>query len=305
MKNFFVMIIFLSVILISGCTSPKNFERSEILMGTVVTLKAEGKNSQVAVDESFIRITELEKNILVDVKKIEDAAGIEFVKISPDVYKILETAQIYSELTDGAFDVTIGAAVELWAIGTENPRVPTDEELAAVKNFVGFKHLHLHDGTAYLDKRGVKINLGGIAKGYGVDLARKIFDEHGITDGLIDFGTSTIFAVGKKIIGIKNPRASNELAEVIELENSALSTSGDYEKFFIVDGRRYHHIIDPKTCVPADNKNFSMSVIVDGGEKNCATVADILSTTAFVGGKECLEKILTENNFLLRAHFSG
>ena len=289
MKKFFVMIIFLSVILISGCTSPKNFERSEILMGTVVTLKAEGKNSQAAVDESFNRIAELEKNILVDVKKIEDAAGVEFVKISPDVYKILETAQFFSELSDGAFDVTIGAAVELWAIGTENPRVPTDEELAAVKNFVGFKHLHLHDGTAYLDKRGVKINLGGIAKGYGVDLARKIFDEHGITDGLIDFGTSTIFAVGKKNIGIKNPRGEG-ISEIVELENSALS--------------RYHHIIDPKTCVPADNKNFSMSVIVDGGEKNCATVADILSTTAFVGGKECLEKILTENNFLLRAHFS-
>ncbi|MBR0289727.1 MAG: FAD:protein FMN transferase [Selenomonadaceae bacterium] len=299
----FLLIIFLSL-LFSGCTSPKNFERSEILMGTVVTLKAEGKNSQVAVEESFNRIAELEKNIFVDVKKIEDAAGVEFVKISPDVYKILETAQKFSKLTDGAFDVTIGAAVELWAIGTKNPRVPTNDELAAVKNFVGFKHLHLRNGAAYLDKRGVKINLGGVAKGYGVDLARKIFDEHSITSGLIDFGTSTIFAVGKKKIGIKNPRA-DEISEIIELENSALSTSGDYEKFFIVEGRRYHHIIDPKTCTPAENENFSVSVLVDGKEKNCAMVADILSTAAFVLGKERLEKILTENNLTSDENFQS
>ena len=291
MKKF--LLIFLSLF-IAACGVPKNFERAEILMGTVVTLKAEGKNSQAAVDESFMRLAELEKNILLDVKKIEDAAEVESVKISPDVYEILETAQKFSALTDGAFDVTIGAATELWSIGKKNSRVPTNDELATVKNFVGFKHLHLRDGAAYLDKRGVKINLGGVAKGYGVDLARKIFSKYKITDGLIDFGTSTIFAVGKKKIGIKNPRVE-KISAIIELENSALSTSGDYEKFFIVEGRRYHHIINPKTCAPAENKNFSVSVTVDGGEKNCATIADILSTAAFILGEAQTEKILTEN----------
>ena len=291
----FLAIIFMTAILISGCGAA-NYERSEILMGTIVTLKAEGKNSQAAVEESFNRIAELEKNILYDVKKIEDAAGNgNFIKISPDVYKILETAQIFSEMTDGAFDVTIGAAIELWNIGNENPRVPTEEEIIAVKNFVGFKHLQLQNGAARLDLRGVKINLGGIAKGYGVDCARKIFAEKKIQSGLIDFGTSTIFAVGKKKIGIKNPRADNELAAVVELENAALSTSGDYEKFFIVDNRRYHHIIDPKTCAPALNEISSVSVAVDGGEKNCGMLADILSTTAFIIGRERAENFLIEN----------
>ncbi|MBR4642916.1 MAG: FAD:protein FMN transferase [Selenomonadaceae bacterium] len=288
----FLLIIF-AAILISGCTSEK-FERSEILMGTVVTLKAEGKNSQAAVDEGFDKIFELEKNILVDVKKIEAAAEIDYVKISPDVYKILETAQNFSKLTGGAFDVTIGAAVELWNIGTENPRVPNEEELSAVKNFVGFEHLHLREGMAYLDKRGVKINLGGIAKGYGVDLARKIFADKKIRSGLIDFGTSTIFAVGKKNIGIKNPRGEG-IAEIVRLENFALSTSGDYEKFFVVEGRRYHHIINPKTCAPTEGKNFSVSVVVDGSLEDCATVADILSTAAFILDAERAEKLLTEN----------
>ncbi|MBQ9498167.1 MAG: FAD:protein FMN transferase [Selenomonadaceae bacterium] len=293
MKKFFAIIL-LSLVL-CPLSLPKNFERTEILMGTVVTLKAQGKNSRAAVDESFRELFELEKNFSADVKKIENAAGNgAFVKISPDVYEILSAAKKFSAMTDGAFDVTIGAAVELWGIGTENPRVPPADERAAVKNFVGHEHLHLRGGEAYLDKRGVKINLGGVGKGYGVDVARKIFIAHGVTSGLIDFGTSTIFAFGKKKIGIKNPRAE-EISAVVELVDCALSTSGDYEKFFIADGRRYHHIIDPKTCAPAEAENFSVSVIVDGGEKSCATLADILSTTAFILGKEQTEKILTEN----------
>ncbi len=282
MRKLLSLMIFVTVNLFCGC-GVTTCERSEIAMGTVITLKATGSNAQAAVEESFARIAELEKNISDDVKKIEEASGTgKAVKISPEVYEILETAQKYSELTDGAFDVTCGAAVELWGIGTKNPRVPTDDELATVKNFVGHEHLHLHDGAAYLDLRGVKLNLGGVAKGYGVDLARKIFAAHGIHDGLIDFGNSTIFAIGKKKIGIKNPDDPGKLAEIVELEDCAISTSGDYEKFFIVEGRHYSHIIDLKTCAPVNSTISSVSVVVSNEVKNCATVADILSTTFFV-----------------------
>ena len=296
MKKFLLAIIFVTCALISGCNS-STCERSEILMGTVVTLKAEGWNAKTVIDESFVQISKLEENIFADVKNIEDSAGNgDFVKISPEVYEILVTAQKYSELTDGAFDVTIGAAVDLWGIGTKNPHVPTVEELATVKNFVGYKHLHLKNGKAYLDLRGVKLNLGGIAKGYGVDLARKIFAEHGIKSGLIDFGNSTIFAVGKKKIGIKNPDEPGKLSEIVELENCAISTSGNYEKFFIADNRRYHHIIDPKTCKPVDNEISSISVVTDTNIKNCAMVADILSTAFFITGRKRAEEILNRQS---------
>ncbi len=292
MKKFLSLMIFVTVTLFGGCGMEK-CERSEIAMATIITLKATGSNAQAAVEESFRRIAELEKNISVDLQKIEEASGTgEQVKISPEVYEILEIAQKYSELTDGAFDVTCGAALELWGIGTKNPHVPTDDELDAVKNFVGHEHLHLHDGTAYLDLRGVKLNLGGIAKGYGIDLVRKIFAAHGIHDGLIDFGNSTIFAIGKKKIGIKNPDDPSKLAEVVELEDCTISTSGDYEKFFIVEGRRYSHIIDPKTCAPADSTISSISIVISGDVKNCATVADILSTTFFVTDRYCAEESL-------------
>lgn len=301
MKKFLSLIIFMTVILFGGC-GMTTCERSEIKMGTIITLKATGFNAQAAVEESFAKISELEKNIYADVQKIEAASGNgEKIKISPEVYEILETAQKYSELTDGAFDITCGAAVELWRIDTKNPRVPTNDELSAVKNFVGHEHLHLRDGTAYLDLRGVKLNLGGVAKGYGVDLVRKIFSAHGIHDGLIDFGNSTIFAIGKKKIGIKNPDNPSELAEIVEIKDCAISTSGDYEKFFIIEGRRYSHIIDPKTCAPANSTISSISVVVSNDVKNCATVSDILSTAFFVNGNN---NSFVSTDFLSKIYFS-
>ena len=263
-------------------------------MGTAVTLKAEGKNSKIAVDESFEKIFELVEKVKIDVKNLNDNAGNgEFIKISPEVFEMLEMSQKYSELTDGAFDVTIGAAVDLWKVARKNKILPAETEIEEVKKFVGYKHLHLDkkNNSAMIDKAGIKINLGGVGKGYGADIAKKIFRQHKIADGIIDFGTSTIFVFGKKNIGLKDARENN-LSKIIELENSALSTSGDYEQFFIVDGKRYHHIINPKTCKPSENNIASVSVVVNGDVENCATVADILSTSIFLLGKNIFPEAL-------------
>ena len=263
-------------------------ERSDIAMDTVITLKAKGKKAQSAIDESFRRISSLEDTIIADIAKIEAAAGsVDFVQVSQDTYEILKTAQEYSQLTDGAFDVTIGAAVELWNIGGNSRRVPSNEELETVKTFVGYEHLHLReeDHSARLDLKGVKIDLGALAKGYAVDLVRQIYIDNGITDGLIDFGTSTIYAFGNKRIGLKDPHQPDTIYRVVELKDSAISTSGDYIKYFIVDGRRYHHILDPRTCEPAQSGVSSVSVIVDGSDEHCAMTADILSTAAFINPK--------------------
>ena len=298
--KYILAVIFLSMI-ICGCGQSKDepkafdYERSEKIMGTLVTLKANGAESKVAVDESFDKIFALVENIKVDVKILNESAGNEaFVKISPDVFKMLKISQRYSELTSGAFDVTCGAAVDLWRNARKNESLPTAEEIESVQNLIGFEHLHLDEATqsANLDLAGVKINLGGIGKGYGVDIARKIFVEHGITDGIIDFGTSSIFVFGKKKIGIKNPRVDNELSKVIELENSALSTSGDYEQYFILNGRRYHHIINPKTCLPTDNGVISASITIKESVEDCGTIADILSTAILVLGEENGKKLL-------------
>lgn len=281
--KFILKIIFLILIAINigGCKD-NNYERSEILMSTVLTLKADNK---AAIDESFLKAADIENKIKNDIQNLEAAAGSDkFVKISPEVFTMLKTANEYSILTNGAFDVTTGAAIELWNI--KEAKVPTDEEIENVKSLVGFRHIQLRDSdcSAKIDLSGIKINLGGIAKGYAVDSIREIFHKHGVHDGLIDFGTSTIYAFGKKRIGLKHPRKENEIIEIVEIEDAAISTSGDYLKYFIVDGQRYHHIIDPKTCKPVDNGIYSVSVIVDGEVENCAMAADILSTAIFVFG---------------------
>ena len=300
MKNFLALSLILLITLISGCNEPKveHYERSEKIMGTIVTLKAEGMNAKVAVDESFDKIFELVENIKSDVKLIESTN--EYVKISPDVYEILKISQNYSEQTNGAFDVTIGAAVNLWKNARKNNQLPTTEEIEEVKKFVGFNHLHLResDNSVMIDTQGVKINLGGVGKGYGADIARKIFIKYGIKDGLIDFGTSTIYAFGMKRIGLKTPRG-NELSEIIELQNSSIATSGDYEQYFIIDGKRYHHIIDPKTCMPTNNGIASVSVAVNGDIEHCATIADILSTSIFILGEQQSESIIYPKNYTI------
>ena len=280
----------MSVMLCVHTVKIKNHEveRNDIAMDTVITLKAKGKNAQAVIDESFRRIAALEDNIIADIAKIETAAGdSDFVQVSQDTYEILRIAQEYSQLTNGAFDITIGAAVELWNIGGNNSRVPSNEEIETVKQFVGYEHLYLReeDHSARLDLKGVKVDLGALAKGYAVDLVRQIYIDNGITDGLIDFGTSTIYAFGNKRIGLKNPRQPDTIYKVIDVKDAAISTSGDYIKYFIVDGRRYHHILDPRTCEPAQSGVSSVSVIVDGSDEHCAMTADILSTAAFVNPK--------------------
>lgn len=291
MKKFLAATFMLTAIFICGCVNepPPTFERTEKIMGTLVTLKASGGNAGVAVDESFTMLFKFVKTVKTDVDLLNDGAGSgQFVKISAEVFEMLKLAQHYSELTDGAFDVTVGAAVDLWRTARKTKKLPTPEELADVRKVVGFEHLHLNETeqSAMLDLAGVKINLGGVGKGYGVDIVREIFAKYGINDGIIDFGTSSIFVFGKKKIGIKNSRSDGDLSEIVELENAALSTSGDYEQFFVANGRRWHHIIDPKTCLPTDNGVASVTVIVPDNVENCGTVADILSTSVFTLGED-------------------
>lgn len=265
----------------------KNYTRTEEIFNTPVMMNASGENAKIAVDESFEKIFEFVEKIKTDTKNLNENAGKNFVKISPEVFEMLKISRKYSEMTGGAFDVTIGAAIDLWKNARKNKILPSEEEISEIKNLIGYENLILDEKnlSAKLAKVGMKINFGGVGKGYGVDIARKIFEKYEIDDGIINFGTSSIFAFGEKKIGIKNPHEKN-LSEIILLKNSALSTSGDYENFFILDGKKYHHIINPQTCKPTESGINSVSVEVSGDIENCGAVADILSTTIFVFGKE-------------------
>ena len=303
-KNLCIFIILILIIsnLIS-CTNSKNqyYEKSNIVMDTVVTLSAYGANSKEAVEESFKRLNEINEmastNISTsDIYKINSSSGIEYVKVRPEILKMIETSIEYSKLSDGAFDITIGPIINLWGIGTDNEKIPSEEEIKSKLQLVGYDKISINenDSSVRLEKQGMSIDLGGITKGFAVDEVLKIYKKYNIENGLINLGSSSIYALGKNkdnndwSVGIKNPRSeeANEYMGVIKLSDESLSTSGDYERYFIKDNKRYHHIIDPKTGYPVDNSVISDTIVVNDDTQNSGMLADILTTTVYTLGSE-------------------
>ncbi len=294
----------ISIILICvSCTNSNNkyYEKSNIVMDTAVTLNAYGENSQKAVEESFKRLDEINDmasaNINTsDVFKINDASGKSYVKVQPEIFKMIKTSIEYSKISNGAFDITLGPIINLWGIGTDNERLPSDEEIKGKLPLVGYDKISVNenDSSVMLQKEGMAIDLGGVAKGFAIDEVSKIYKKYNIENGLINLGSSSIYAVGKNkekkdwAVGIKHPRNEdpNEYLGIIKLSNESLSTSGDYERCFIKDNKRYHHIIDPKTGYPVDNGVMSDTIVIDGDLEDNGMLADILTTAVFTLGAD-------------------
>ena len=283
------------------------YEHSEVVMDTVVTLSADGNSGEKAVKESFIRMKEIEAASSAalsdsDAARVSAAAGNhEWISISHDLYYILRFSNEWSKRTDGAWDVTMGPVTKLWGIGTDDERIPTAAEIAKVRERTGWRYLEIkeEDGQffARLMKPGMMLDLGGIAKGYALDEVRKIYERYGIKNGLINLGASTLYAYGHNAkgkpwrVGLKDPRAGGDAADgkllgVISLSGGALSTSGDYERFFERDGVRYHHIMDPKTGSPARSGAMAVTIYVSDSVEDSGMLSDILTTAAFVMGPE-------------------
>lgn len=295
--------VILSSMFCVSCTNSKGkfYEKSNIVMDTAVTLNAYGENSKEAVEESFKKLDEINEmaspNINTsDVYKINEASGKSYVKVHPEILKMIKTSVEYSKLSDGAFDITLGPIINLWGIGTDNERLPSDEEIKGKLPLVGYDKISINenDSSIMLQKEGMAIDLGGVAKGFAVDEVLKIYKKYKIDNGLINLGSSSIYAVGKNkenkdwAVGIKHPRNEdpNEYLGIIKLSNESLSTSGDYERFFIKDNKRYHHIIDPKTGYPVDNGVMSDTIVINGELEDNGIIADILTTTVFSLGPE-------------------
>lgn len=270
-------------------------------MDTTVSLRASGDNAKTAVDESFARIAELDKlassqNPDSDVSRINRAAGTQYVQVDPAIYEMISYSKDYSAKSSGEWDITVGVMTKMWDIGNADQHVPAPEEIAAKLPLVNYRDILLRpeDHSVMLAKPGMVIDLGGIAKGYAVDEVRKIYDKYHITQGLINMGSSSMYAVGKNAkgkawnIGIKHPRSDQKdnYLGIVSIENQALSTSGDYERFFIQDGKRYHHIFDPRTGYPADSGIMSDTIIIDPSVEHAGMLSDMLTTIVFVLGPQ-------------------
>jgi thiamine biosynthesis lipoprotein len=223
-----------------------------------------------------------------DTSKINAAAGAAPVNVGKDTLYLVQKALEFSGLTGGAFDITVAPVAELWGFYDQEYRVASDEELAAVLPLVGYRDVSVDaaNGTVMLARTGMQIDLGGIAKGYAVQRMCDLLRERGVEHALVNFG-GAVGAVGRRsdgkkwVIGIKDPRRSGgELAGELEIEDCYVSSSGDYERYFIEEGKRYFHIFDPAT---GRNPAGVIGTTVVGPD---STVADILSTALVVMGAE-------------------
>jgi FAD:protein FMN transferase len=261
------------------CCSPKSsespgkpearlFERAGLAMGSELKLTA-WNSDEAAVQklfaDVFARFDRLESMMSVwrqgsDVLRLNAAAGEHPVPVAPEVLETLQIAQRVSEWTEGKFDVTFGALSDLWRFDDQDKdnRVPDRAEVRRRLRLIDYRALILDPaaGTAFLKHPGMRAHLGGIGKGYAVEQAVKMFRERGVEDFMIQAG-GDLYVGGTKggrpwRLGINDPRGPGGSSfATIELSNATFSTSGDYERFFMKDGVRYHHIIDPATGEPA------------------------------------------------------
>lgn len=213
---------------------------------------------------------------------LNKGAGGGETKISAPLADILQASVFYTRLSDGAFDVTVQPLVDLWGFyRVANATIPPESEIKKTLETVGMDHLSLDKSarTATLDT-GAKIDLGAIAKGYAIDRVIAVLHERSVPAALVNLG-GTVRVLGKApghrpwIIGIRHPRENRLIGEV-RLERGAISTSGDYDRYFEADGQRYSHIIDPRSGQPVQGV-YAMTVLAPN-----ATTADALSTAAFV-----------------------
>ncbi|MDR0455709.1 MAG: FAD:protein FMN transferase [Treponema sp.] len=225
------------------------------------------------------------------VAAINRQAGLEPVKVRADVLEVLEQALYYAELSDGAFDPTVGPLVQLWGIGTDTQRIPADEEIAAALELVNWRDVMIdrEAGTAFLRREGMALDLGAIAKGYAGDEAMRIAREAKVKRAIFDLG-GNIAALGwrerkkKEVllwrIGIQNPLNERGVyMGIVPVHDTSVVTSGVYERYFESGGKRYHHILSTTNGYPVDNGLLSVTIITDS-----STVADALSTAVFALG---------------------
>ena len=249
-------------------------------------------NGQQAIEEALGRLNDIDDKMSVfkensEISKINLKAGVTSQIVSKDTYLVIKAAIKYSRLSDGAFDPTIRPLVSLWNVGSEQENIPEQCEIDKILKLVNYKDVILNesDYSIMLRQNKQSLDLGGIAKGFAADEIRDIFYKYNISSALIDLG-GNIFALGSKEdgtpwrVGIQDPfRDRGEFMGILSVKNKSVVTSGNYEKYFTKGGKRFHHIIDPKTGYPSISKIISATIISDN-----SIDGDGLSTGVYING---------------------
>ena len=269
------------------------YKYPQVSMGTVVEITLIGENEVAAQKATFQAFQEIKRIEYLmspwiessDVSRINQSAGKEWVEVSPETFKVIKKAKEISELSEGGFDITVGPLTQLWRVARERKIPPLPGELKQKLDLVNFRNVMIdQEGKVFLKKREMAIDLGGIAKGYAVDRGFELLNSLGYKNLIVNEG-GDLRTGGLKFdqpwsIGIQDPRASQKMMAMMSVSDAAIATSGDYEKFFIYQGKRYHHIFNPRDGFPTEGCQ-SVTILCKEG-----MVADALATAVFVLGPE-------------------
>lgn len=276
----FIIVMFMSTFVLScsakGIKDSNPITKTAFALDTICTITIYDQSSEKVLDECFDKLKDIESKMSVDIKTsevsmINKMAGIKPVKVSDETYYVISSGKKFSNLTGGKFDITVGPLVKLWGINTPHARIPAQSEINAALPLINYNYVILNDKekTIMLKKKGMSLDLGGIAKGYAGDLVQQVLKDNGVKNAIIDLG-GNILTVGSKVdgsdwrVGIQNPiQPRGDYLGIVSVKDKAVVTSGIYERYFIKNGKRYHHIMNTKTGYPVDNELASVSIITD------------------------------------------
>jgi FAD:protein FMN transferase len=284
------------------------FSYTEYLMGQDARLVVYAPNeatAQKACRAAFDRIAKLDEMMSdyrndSELMRLSDGAGGPPVRVSPELFLVLKRAAEVSKLSDGDFDVTVGPVVGLWRKARKTGLRPSASELEKAKQLVGWRMVLLNDKdqTVQLEKPGMRLDLGGIAKGYAADEAQKALKEFGIKQAMVDIGDIVLSDPPARSEGWKIEVPDSNKPEML-LSNCAISSSGDTEQYVIIDGVRYSHVVNPHTGEALRNRVQSTVIAPDGLTSDplstATTIADVRTRRrllrAFPGARWFVRKL--------------
>lgn len=283
------LLLFLAIAPLNGCSNQEPVSKTGFYFDTVITITLYDKNQENLLDDCFAMADRYEHLFSAtlpdsDISRINAAKG-EPVEVSDETIELLEKAITYGDLSEGRFDITIGALSSLWNFSENTGIIPNQVDIDQALQTVDYHGIQIDGNTVTITNPDTRIDLGGIAKGYIADRMKEYLCEQGVSSGMINLG-GNVLVIGSKTdgaaytIGIQEPFADTGTAIAsLKITNQSLVSSGVYERYFQLDNQLYHHILDPNTGYPYANDLLGVSILCDS-----SVDGDALSTTAFSMG---------------------
>ncbi len=309
-------LIVLAFLFLSGCANHQVYQQQRYIFGTLVEVSVYGKDkseADAAINSVMRKFSEMHVALHAwkpsEVTELNEAfRGGKRKKIAPDLEKIVDDAAMLSDRSKGLFDPAIGNLIKLWGFQNDEfkPVKPDPEEIRKlVQEHPEMDDIAIENGTAYSKNPAVRLDFGGFAKGYALDVAARMLHEDGVKNALINIG-GNIMALGSHgnrpwRVGIQNPRGPGAVAELELKDGEAIGTSGDYQRYFLLDGKRYCHIIDPRSGYPAQGVE-AVTVLIPKGE-HAGALSDAASKPIFISGvsgwREAAKEMGVQNALLI------